>query len=349
MATAKKLPSGSWSVRVLIGKDENGKKKYKRFTGSDKRKVEREAAAYADEHRTARKVINFGVALDNYIKSKKNILSPTTIDGYEKEKRNSLAELKNVPVDSITNDYLQNYINTLSTHYSPKSVKNAYGLIVSVIQTVDPYKRFAITLPKVQKEFKNLPTPVKILQAVKGTNVELPVLLALWLSLRMSEVRGIRRTDISKDGVLTINNVRVRTTKGDLLKSETKTYDSKRRFQLPPYILDLINKTDTEFIVPEVDTTIRSRFDTALENAGLEKIRFHDLRHLNASVMESLGVPEKYAMERGGWSTPGVMKGTYQHTFDDTRKEIDQRIDNYFEKLFSQPPNTKDDTKDATN
>lgn len=53
MANAKKLPSGSWRVRAYIGKDENGKPIYKSFTGTDKRKVEKEAAAYADEHRTA--------------------------------------------------------------------------------------------------------------------------------------------------------------------------------------------------------------------------------------------------------------------------------------------------------
>ena len=334
MATARKLPSGMWRVRVYIGKDENGKEKFKSFTGPDKRKIEREATAYADEHRTAQKVITFGMALNNYIESKTNILSPTTIDGYRKEQRNSLAELLDVPVDKITNDYLQKYVNKLSCHYSPKSVKNAYGLIVSVVQTQDPYKRFAITLPKVQKEFKNLPYASQILKAVKDTNVELPVILALWLSLRMSEVRGIRKSDISKDGILTLNNVRVRTTQGDLLKGETKTIESKRRFKLPPYILELINKTETDFIVPEVDTTIRYRFKVALENAGVEQIRFHDLRHLNASIMEQLGVPEKYAMERGGWSTPGVMKGTYQHTFDTVRQEIDKKIDSYFESLF---------------
>jgi hypothetical protein len=36
MATAKKLPSGNWRVRVCIGKDENGKYKYKSFTDKDK-------------------------------------------------------------------------------------------------------------------------------------------------------------------------------------------------------------------------------------------------------------------------------------------------------------------------
>ena len=61
---------------------------------------------------------------------------------------------------------------------------------------------------------------------------------------------------------------------------------------------------------------------------------FHDLRHLNASVMLALGVPDKYAMERGGWSSNNVLKSVYQHTFSTERKQVDDRIDRYFRDAF---------------
>lgn len=35
---------------------------------------------------------------------------------------------------------------------------------------------------------------------------------------------------------------------------------------------------------------------------------FHDLRHLNASVMAALRIPDKYAQERGGWKSDKIMK-----------------------------------------
>lgn len=57
---------------------------------------------------------------------------------------------------------------------------------------------------------------------------------------------------------------------------------------------------------------------------------FHDLRHLNASIMLMLGVPDKYAMERGGWSTDSILKSVYQQTFSSERKKIDKMIDGYF-------------------
>ena len=61
----------------------------------------------------------------------------------------------------------------------------------------------------------------------------------------------------------------------------------------------------------------------------------HDLRHINASIMLALGVPDKYAMERGGWSTPSTLKNVYQHTFTAEREETDKKIDNYMDDLFS--------------
>jgi len=62
---------------------------------------------------------------------------------------------------------------------------------------------------------------------------------------------------------------------------------------------------------------------------------FHQLRHLNASVMLMLGIPDKCAMERGGWSSNGVLKSVYQHTFSEECKLVDERIDGYFDALLN--------------
>lgn len=49
--------------------------------------------------------------------------------------------------------------------------------------------------------------------------------------------------------------------------------------------------------------------------------------------MLALGVPDKYAMKRGGWASNNVLKSVYQHTFSDEWQNIDSRIDNYFRKI----------------
>ena len=69
---------------------------------------------------------------------------------------------------------------------------------------------------------------------------------------------------------------------------------------------------------------------------------FHGLRALNASLMLALGVPDKYAMARGGWSTPAVMKRHYQQTLDAERRRFDEVINGYFENIpFDIPSEVK--------
>ena len=52
-------------------------------------------------------------------------------------------------------------------------------------------------------------------------------------------------------------------------------------------------------------------------------------------IMLSLNTPDKYAMERGGWSSDKTMKQTYQHTMSETRKKIDANIDAYFDSIMN--------------
>ena len=71
-----------------------------------------------------------------------------------------------------------------------------------------------------------------------------------------------------------------------------------------------------------------------VETGKAEYIRLHDLRHINASVMAYLGIPQKYAMERGGWDNVQTMDKIYQFTFKDAKKAVDDKINDFFTKLF---------------
>lgn len=64
------------------------------------------------------------------------------------------------------------------------------------------------------------------------------------------------------------------------------------------------------------------------------KCRFHDLRHYNASIMLALNVPDKYAMERMGYSTPATLKKVYQHTMTGKRAEVNDMINGHMAAAF---------------
>ena len=333
MATAKQLPSGSWFIRIY----DNELKKQVCFTSklegkAGKNEVEIMAREYQLGKRQKQKLgKTVGECIDEYISLKENILSPTTISSYRKERRNSLAELCDIPIKELTATEIQAHINRLSLSKSAKTVRCAHGLLVSVLHVYAPDMRISTTLPKVQKKIKQLPTVQEIMKVIIGSSIELPCMLAMWCGLRMSEIRGARKADIN-NGILTIQNTIVNADGLDIEKQQTKTIESTRQIALPTRILTLIDELppNQTYLTTLTGQAIYKRFSRLLERNNIPHITFHDLRHLNASVMLALGIPDKYAMERGGWSSTNIMKSVYQHTFTAERQAADKKIDNYF-------------------
>lgn len=340
MAKAKQLPSGNWRVQVIAGKV-NGKNKYESIT----RPTEKEANYAALEYELHRKSIarnptnmTLDEAMTRYIESKDAVLSPSTIADYKKLKRNTLQSLINVRLNRITQEMIQKEINEMAKTHSVKYVYNAHGLLSAVLKEYHPHFRLTTTLPQKQPYTANIPSKTEteiILNAIKNTDLELPVILALWQGMRMSEIRGLTWNALKGD-VLHIKQAIVDVDNKPVVKT-TKTAASNRKIVLPPYILTLINAQpkDSPYIITLSGTAIYKRFSRLCKNAGLPHFRFHDLRHANASVMLALNIPDKYAQERGGWATNNTLKNVYQQTITDERKIVDAKVDNYFESLLS--------------
>lgn len=339
MAKAKKTKSGKWTMRVYAYTDPQGVQHYKRITADTKAQCEYLAAQYkvSDRKKAPKTKLTVGDAVDQYIELCK-VLSPATVAGYQKIRRTAFRPLMDVKVEDLDEKLLQEEVNREANRIgrrgviSPKTVSNEWGLISSALWHVSRVK-WDVRLPKRPRKFKDYPEPKQVMDAVKGTEVELPVMLALWLSFSISEIRGLRWSDL-KNGVITINRVMVDVDGHPVVKDAAKAEMRKRRHRLPPYILQLIEDADrsSAYIVPQDRTWIYYHFRKLMDAAGLG-ITFHDLRHLNASVMLQLNIPEKYAMERGGWKTPNVMKSVYQHTFSAERVAVDDMVDEYFESL----------------
>ena len=176
-----------------------------------------------------------------------------------------------------------------------------------------------------------------MIAAIKGKDIELPALLAMWMSLTVSAIRGIKVSSI-RDGVLYIEESIVQINGLPVSKAAAKAYDRNRKNRIPPYIMKLIEKTAAwkkgeGYIETRSGQAIHDRFRRVMKEAGIEGITFHDLRHEFASVGVRLQIPEKLLMEKGGWSTPHIMKSVYQHTFTSDMDESTNKIDAYFQQL----------------
>ena len=350
MSKARKLPSGSWNVQVFDGRVD-GKARFVSFTAPTKA----EAEFLAAEYKTGRKkktappsVLTVGEAVNRYIELS-GVLSPTTLKSYERIRRYAFPELMPVPVSDLTPNRIQEAINDEARRktertaalVSPKTIKNEWGLVAAALKEVCGLS-FSPKLPPVPRKVKELPEPSAVMAAVIDSSIELPCLLAMWLSLSMSEIRGLTCSSVH-DGALFVRQVVVDVGTEAVVKQSGKTATRLRKLDLPPYLERLIISSTTYQnyaqtgadgpLVPLTRGQIYERWKTICSKAGI-RMSFHDLRHMNASIMLLLGVPEKYAMERGGWSTPHVMKSVYQHTFTAERQRVDAVINDYFGALL---------------
>jgi integrase len=64
------------------------------------------------------------------------------------------------------------------------------------------------------------------------------------------------------------------------------------------------------FLNPE---SLSQLFDRIVQRAPVPRIRFHDVRHIHASLLIAAGVPIKVVSERLGHAHPAFTMHTYQH------------------------------------
>lgn len=346
--------------------DKNGKQKQKRiyesFTSDDpspagKREAEYAAAEFQlnkgkNAKTKKRRKEDFAKmklteAIDEYIKSREPLKrSPTTIQDYRCIQRNAFQDLMETPLEDIDEFIMQEAINVEARRPSNKStknpkpisakrLKNEWGLVSAVLHKYCKDFDFdEIELPEVQPRVVELPPAREVLRIVKGTDIELPVLLAAWLSFSMSEVRGLTKSKSIHGDYITIKEVVVTVDNQPYRKEMAKNPTRNRRHRIPPYIKGLIDQIEGDNLVTFNGRELYYRWIKLQDINNMDHITFHDLRHLNASIMALLRIPDKYAQERGGWKSDKVMKKIYMQTFSEEREKVDVVIDDYFEKTL---------------
>jgi integrase len=80
-------------------------------------------------------------------------------------------------------------------------------------------------------------------------------------------------------------------------------------------------------------------FHEILNNAGLPKVRFYDLRHTHASLLIAEGVHPKKIAERFGHASIKLTMDTYGHLFEGSDRESAERMQRIFGHRNEHPAN----------
>lgn len=341
MATARKQSSGMWRVRVYSHTTPDGKKHYKSFTGPTKDKAEQDAKKFTGSiDRGNRADITVAEAIAGYIRAKEGVLSPSTIRGYRILERNNYALISMVKIRKLTTERVQTWVSEQATEHSPKTVKNAYGLLVSSVRLYAPETMWRITLPTIITERRtSVPdASVSVLYNAADGWMKIAIGLAAFGSLRAGEICALTFRDILPGGLVYVHSDMVRTPHGGWqIKEFPKTKKSVRVVDtIPEDVIALIGDGDPDDrCVGHTPSRLGDNFRNLCKRLGITGVRFHDLRGYFASSGAGV-MPDTYLAPRGGWdtSTSNVMKEHYQHEKEKESKKYADKMRRKFEKVI---------------
>lgn len=219
-----------------------------------------------------------------------------------------------------------------------------------------------LDLPKKSKhiaQFYNEDELLILLKNAKGSPIETVVLLASWFGLRRGEIIGLKWSSIDfENGILSVTGtVKDKGESGSKIKnlryeSSAKNNASIRRFPMPKQAIEYlkalkeaqgIRKANSDYnhqwddfvcvrengdLIP-LEYVSRA-FPKLCEKSGLKRLKLHELRHTNISLLLEHGASMKELQEWAGHSNYNTTANLYAHTQEEGKK----RLTNTIEKLL---------------
>ena len=246
---------------------------------------------------------------------------------------------------------MQMFYSEMLRKVKPNTVIHYHAIIHSALKyAVKTDMLVQNVADKVDRPKKNSFQPVflsaeemqKMFEALRGTKLELPVLVAAFYGFRRGEVLGLKwdAIDFERGTISVIRTVTTITLDGKQTEIEQQSAKTKSSLRTLPligsfreYFLQVkeaqeLNKQvcgncynheyDGFVFVDELGERMRPNYLTEyfpkyIAKHGMPKMRFHDLRHSCASLLLANGVPLKQIQEWLGHSDFSTTANIYAH------------------------------------
>ena len=258
---------------------------------------------------------------------------------------------RNLTLRELEARHLQMFYSEMLRKVKPNTVIHYHAIIHSALKyAVKTDMLVQNVADKVDRPKKNSFQPVflsaeemqKMFEALRGTKLELPVLVAAFYGFRRGEVLGLKwdAIDFERGTISVIRTVTTITLDGKQTEIEQQSAKTKSSLRTLPligsfreYFLQVkeaqeLNKQvcgncynheyDGFVFVDELGERMRANYLTSafpkfLEDHGLRRMRFHDLRHSCASLLLANDVPMKQIQEWLGHSDISTTANIYSH------------------------------------
>lgn len=275
-----------------------------------------------------------------------------------------LKDFGNMKLSKIKPLHIQQALNKKSQFLALSTVNAIYKEINKTLNKAvewgiikeSPCKNIKITKAK-SKNYEELLSNDDIKKLMKAIE-EMPIMLktifsiALYIGMRQAEILGLHISDIDFDEktinidkqygkVVDENNKIVRQI------SDTKTENSVRKIYVPQFLLDIIKEYINSLkVIPKngelfynvLEKKIYSRewiskkFKFMLLENKIPLIRFHDMRHLYATIALNSGIDIVSVAKTMGDTIETVLKN-YTHGINDLQKKATYDFEEYIKKI----------------
>ena len=308
-------------------------------------------------------------------------LKLSTVELYDSIYRNYIKNnslLSKLKIKDITLMDIQEYYNSLIAEgHSAYRIKCINKLISPCIRYAYNnniiLKDFTggIVLPKETEKTKlerrntihpfTLEEQKKFITAIKGHDLEMLFITALYTGLRQGELFALTWSDVDlKEGSLYVN--KTAKTISDITKNgrsperlviqTPKTKNSIRKVNLPSFLIPMLKNYKAQQKLQKIkvanlyqdnnlvfcnpmgkylnDSTVRKKFKKVLKDNNLPDRKFHDLRHTYATRLFELGEAPKTVQELLGHSNVSQTLNTYTHVLEQLKKKTANKLNDLY-------------------
>lgn len=300
------------------------------------------------------KVPTFPEVAAAWLLFKKTNLRASTWEVYEGHTRIHFPEFAGIKINRITASMIERFIMDRQSGGMP--ISTIRKILVSLNQILKYAARhgyihqnpmLVAERPREPQSHENGPpgrirvlNPKEIsalLAAEKDQKYRTMFMLAITSGLRQGELIGLKWPDVDWKA----SQVAVERTFNNQAWYQPKTNGSRRRIDLGPAMLrelklwrlacpsselNLVFPNDAGGPINHNNLVVR-HFKPAMKAAGIEKIRWHDLRHTYASLLIEQGENIKYIQAQLGHSSPTVTLNVYAHLMKPTNQAAAKRLE----------------------
>ena len=358
----------TWIVQYYI-KDINNKKKSRKKSFKEKAEAESFLEEFMYKKDNKKFIKNNGITLKTIIvsntkkKMESDIISEGQFMRINKTLKQMPEDLLNTNIEEISEEDLQNYLNTLK-NYSNSSIKKFYELLSQAFRSaferdyimLNPMKN--VISPKSNKRDKKVRaltieeqeifTDFLIKQDIKNTPYKNVFLIQMFTGMRIGEVLALKVTDIDlAHNIINVEHtISVDAEEKTIMKDTPKSFNGMREIPLTiylkPYIIEQMNiakinnhKENLLFVNRNggyVDHRIANRIlkKILINEFNIKDISTHSLRHTFGTRCAECDIKEVAIQRIMGHSSINATLDNYVDVSEKLKESELEKVYSYF-------------------